>query len=130
MHNYKILLFTVILTITFTTISGGALCRAAENKSSDESSEVKQFFKDAGCTLEKGAKKVAEGAKSLGGTVKEGAKKITNKIKDAFSSDETTTPLPEDPNAYKLVPLAPFDDTSNKCPEGQRLDAKGVCHPI
>ncbi|XP_023166614.1 uncharacterized protein LOC111596572 [Drosophila hydei] len=50
--------------------------------SSSSEHEVRDFFKNVGCQIKKGAKKLGEKAKDLGSEIKEGAKKLGERAKD------------------------------------------------
>ena len=63
--------------------------KIASDENVSKEHEVRDFFKDLGCKLKKGASKVKEQAKKLGVEITEGAKAFGEKAKD-FGSDVKT----------------------------------------
>ncbi|XP_018785695.1 PREDICTED: uncharacterized protein LOC108966944 [Bactrocera latifrons] len=113
--------------------------------SAEESSEhqVRDFFKNVGCQIKKGAEKVSEQAKKIGTELKEGAKKFGEKakdlgsdikdklgdIKDKFSKDSS-----EELTAHKLLNVELINPdilkAEQQCGHGHILDALGNCSKL
>ncbi|XP_011185348.1 uncharacterized protein LOC105213930 [Zeugodacus cucurbitae] len=113
--------------------------------SPEESGEhqVRDFFKNVGCQIKKGAEKVSEQAKKIGTELKEGAKKFGEKakdlgsdikdklgdIKDKFSKDSS-----EELTAHKLLNVELINPdilkAEQQCGHGHILDALGNCSKL
>ncbi|XP_004521638.1 uncharacterized protein LOC101462976 [Ceratitis capitata] len=105
--------------------------------------QVRDFFKNVGCQIKKGAEKVSEQAKKLGTELKEGAKKFGEKAKDLgtdikdkfgdfkekFSSDSS-----EERAVHKLLNVELINPdilkAEQQCGHGHILDALGNCSKL
>ncbi|XP_017481720.1 PREDICTED: uncharacterized protein LOC108370820 [Rhagoletis zephyria] len=115
--------------------------------SSEDSAEhqVRDFFKNVGCQIKKGAAKVSEQAKKLGTELKEGAKKFGDKakdlgsdlkdkfgdFKDKFSSDS----VEEERTSHGLLRNVEIINpdllkAEQQCGHGHILDALGNCSKL
>ncbi|XP_037937627.1 uncharacterized protein LOC119671163 [Teleopsis dalmanni] len=106
--------------------------------------EVRDFFKNIGCQIKKGATKVKEQAKKWGREIKEGAKKLTEKAKD-FGADiktklsDYTEKVSEQSNVENLkydvfehveIINPDVEKAEQECGHGHILDALGKCSKL
>ncbi|XP_055383196.1 uncharacterized protein LOC129613238 [Condylostylus longicornis] len=153
-----LLIITIIMTILTVvncscddSLVDGVIKKATE---SSEESEIGKFFKNVGCSIQNGAKKLGENAKKVGESIKEGAKNFGEKtkqfgrdIKEKFSEfkdkwnndDEDGNKEPITSETVKKIEndaerIFQIDErflyVPLECPEGQKLTSNGKCETV
>lgn len=123
----------------------------ATGQQDPDDSEIKSWFKNVGCSIQKGASKIQDGAKKLGGDIADGAKKfgegakkfgedVKNKFgewKDKITGDDVTTEKAflanidaKVQNAASVIEVVNPDNNVKKCSNGYILDSLGGCKEI
>lgn len=112
-------------SVTLVTILAFALCFAYvqadcdDSAQSNEDGDVKQFFKNLGCKIQKGAEnlqdtakpwaeKIGTSAKEFGNTVAQKYDELKHKLTDDDNSNGPSTPFPVANAPTEKVPLAPL----------------------
>lgn len=109
-----------------------------------DQSDVKDWFKNVGCSIQKGATKLGDGAKKLGGDIADGAKKFGSDVKNKFgewkdkiTGDDVTTEKAflsnidaKVQNAASVIEVVNPDNNAKKCSNGYILDSLGGCKQI
>ncbi|XP_053950224.1 uncharacterized protein LOC128858192 [Anastrepha ludens] len=114
--------------------------------STEDSAEhqVRDFFKNVGCQIKKGAEKVSEHAKKLGTELKQSAKKFGEKakdlgsdikdkfgdFKDKFSSDSAEERATHDLLRNVEIINPDLLKAEQQCGHGHILDALGNCSKL
>ncbi|EDW65764.1 uncharacterized protein [Drosophila virilis] len=113
--------------------------------SSSSEHEVSDFFKNVGCQLKNGAKKLGEKAKDLGTEIKEGAKKLGERAKDLGSdikerfgdfreklAKDSAEEMSKDRGFLANVEIINPDilKGEQQCGHGHILDALGNCSKL
>lgn len=113
--------------------------------SSSSEHEVRDFFKNVGCHIKEGAKKLGEKAKDLGAELKEGAQKLGEKakvlgsdLKDRFDdfrdkmSKDSAEEMSKDRGFLANVEIINPDilKGEQQCGHGHILDALGNCSKL
>lgn len=107
-----------------------------------DESEIKNWFKDVGCSIQKGASKLQDGAKKLGGDIADGAKKFGEDVKSKFgewkdkiTGDDVTTEKvflanidAKVQNGASIIEVVNPDN--KKCSNGYVLDSLGGCKQL
>ncbi|KAL5276287.1 hypothetical protein ACFFRR_001866 [Megaselia abdita] len=116
----------------------------ATGQQDPDESEIKNWFKDVGCSIQKGASKIQDGAKKLGGDIADGAKKFGQDVKSKFgewkdkiTGDDVTTEKAFLANvdakvqqAASVIEVVNPDNNIKKCSNGYILDSLGGCKQI
>lgn len=117
--------------------------KTTEPKDPDES-DIKNWFKDVGCSIQKQASKIQDGAKKLGGDIADGAKKFGSDVKsklgewkDKITGDDVTTEKAflsnidaKVQNAASVIDVVNPDNNVKKCSNGYVLDSLGGCKQL
>lgn len=116
--------------------------KATGQQDSDES-DIKNWFKDVGCSIQKGASKFQDGAKKFGGNIADGAKQFGQDVKSKFSEwkdkitgEDVTTEKTFLANIDAKAKVQNAADSINsdsnlkKCSNGYVLDSLGGCKQI
>ncbi|XP_017055206.1 uncharacterized protein LOC108097446 [Drosophila ficusphila] len=113
--------------------------------SSSSEHEVRDFFKNVGCHIKEGAKKLGEKAKDFGTEIKEGAQKLGEKakvlgsdLKDRFDdfrvklAKDSTEEMSKDRGFLANVEIINADilKGEQQCGHGHILDALGNCSKL
>lgn len=138
-----VLLCLSVILFSAQAASCGASTESSE-KSSEEEGEVKQFFSNLGCNIQKGAKKIGEQAKRTYDYVKDKIKQIQDDDGatttttpsgpttegasiDVRQDNGNTTSITSDSTTPKSIDDRFLFDTPVKCPDGQKIDQLNRC---
>uniref|UniRef100_W8CBS7 Uncharacterized protein n=1 Tax=Ceratitis capitata TaxID=7213 RepID=W8CBS7_CERCA len=134
--------FTLLVVLALALCLTYVHADCGDSSQSNEDGEVKQFFKNLGCKIQKGAEnlqenakpwadKIGSSAKEFGSTVAQKYDELKHKLTDDNNSDGPSTPFPVANAPTEKVPLAPLSGEAAAAPAaGSTNNNPAVAQPV